>query len=158
MRKNLPCKISLSHYYLFFFLSRSPNTKPAINKWFPISKQWIVIVIWLCFRSDILIKRKIKLSKIEFSCSLLQGQFNLEHLRRKAKICRTLPVQNNNFRFWELDEKNLAVVSKISLWLLYRKEDLFTENSCHLCAWEFCKLNNKQSKRTKIYKICYALS
>lgn len=158
MRKNLPCKIIRSHYYWFFFLSRSPNTKPAINKLFPISKHWIVIVIWLCFRSDILIKRKIKLSKIEFSCSLLRGQFNFEHLQRKVKICLILPVQRNTFQFWELDKKNLAVASKNSLWLIHRKVDLFTANSCHLCAWEFCKLNNKQSKRTKLYKICYAPS
>lgn len=128
---------------MYFPLSRFPNTKPTINKWFSISKDWIATVILLSFRSDFLIKRKIELSKIEFSCSLLQGQFNFEHLERKLVICFIVAAQINTFWLWKL-AKTIRFGSEDLLKLSCRKIDFFTVKSWNFCAWEFCELNNKQ--------------
>ena len=140
--KTYPCKIILNLYYLFFFLSRSPNTKPAINKWFPISKHWIVIVIWLCFRSDFLIKRKINLSKIEFSCSLLRGQFNFEHLESVAYFVNKATLFNSGN--W---------ISRIWPWLPRLLCDYYIEKNIFYCEfWSFVCLGILWAKRKTIEK------
>lgn len=125
---------------MYFSLSRFPNTKPAINKWFSIWKDWIVTVILLSFRSDFLIKRKIKLSKIEFSCSLLQGQFNFEHLDRKLEICCILAAQNNVFWCSKLP-KTILLWRWGCYWSNRVKNTIFDSE---MRAWEFCELNKKQ--------------